>query len=224
MTKTIESFGWRKKRAQRIMRVLQRLFPKARTALRYRTPWELLVAVMLSAQCTDKRVNAVTKTLFKKYGTVRAFARVSQKELERAIYSTGFYRMKAEHIRESAKIICGRFDGNVPRTMEELLTLPGVARKTANIVLGIAFRKIEGIAVDTHVRRFALKFGLTDHDDPKRIERDLMALIPRREWLDFNHRLVEYGRVYCPARRHDCAAHPLTKIYPKAAGIWPKGK
>ncbi len=207
-----------------MIRVLKQLFPKAATALRYRTPWELLVAVMLSAQCTDARVNGVTKTLFKKYQNVRAFARVSQKELEHAIYSTGFYRMKAKHIRESAKMICERFGGKVPGTMNELLTLPGVARKTANIVLGIAFGTLEGVAVDTHVRRFALRFGLTNHTDPKRIERDLMEIVPRKEWLDFNHRLVEYGRAYCPARKHECKNHPLTKVYSKAARVWPKAR
>lgn len=204
--------------------VLKRLFPSAATVLRYRTPWELLVAVVLSAQCTDKRVNEVTKTLFKNYKNVRAFARVSQKELERAIYSTGFYRMKAKHLRETAKIICERHHGKVPHTMNELLVLPGVARKTANIILGVVFGKIEGLAVDTHVRRFALKFDLTSHTDPKRIERDLMNVVPRKEWLDFNHRLVEYGRHYCPARWHDCNNHLLTKVYPRAAKIWPKAK
>ncbi len=204
--------------------VLKNLFPSAATVLRYRTPWELLVAVVLSAQCTDTRVNEVTKTLFKKYKNVRAFAHVSQKELERAIYSTGFYRMKAKHLRGAANIICSRFRGKVPDAMEELLTLPGVARKTANIILGVAFGKIEGVAVDTHVRRFALRFDLTNHTDPKRIEEDLMKIVPRKEWLDFNHRLVEYGRHYCPARKHDCKNHPLTKIYPRAAGIWPRAK
>ncbi len=204
--------------------VLKRLFPSAGTVLRYRTPWELLVAVVLSAQCTDKRVNEVTKALFKKYKNVHAFARASRQELERAIYSTGFYKMKAQHLRNAARIIRDRFGGEVPRTMDELLMLPGVARKTANIILGVAFGRIEGVAVDTHVRRFALKFGLTSHTDPKRIERDLMRIVPRREWLDFNHRLVEYGRHYCPARRHDCKNHPLTKIYPRAGAIWPKAK
>lgn len=214
----------KKARVRKMIAVLKDLFPSARTVLRYRTPWELLVAVVLSAQCTDRRVNEVTKTLFKNYKSVRAFARVSQKELERAIYSTGFYKMKAKHLREAAKIICNRFNGKVPRTMDELLTLPGVARKTANIILGVAFGTIEGVAVDTHVRRFALKFDLTDHTDPKRIERDLMELVPRKEWLDFNHRLVEYGRRCCPARRHDCKNHPLTKVYPRATRIWPKAK
>ncbi len=224
MSSPQSSFLLRKTRARRMLRALKKLFPKAETELRYRTPWELLVAVMLSAQCTDKRVNEVTKTLFKKYGSVRAFAGASQKELERAVYSTGFYRMKAKHIRESAKMICKRFGGRVPGTMEELLALPGVARKTANIILGIVFGKLEGVAVDTHVRRFALKFGLTAHTDPKRIERDLMELVPRKEWLDFNHRLVQYGRDYCPARKHDCANHPLTKLYPEAAKIWPSAR
>lgn len=204
--------------------VLKKLFPSAGTVLRHHTPWELLVAVVLSAQCTDKRVNEVTKTLFKKYKNVRVFANVSQKDLERAIYSTGFYKMKAKHLRGAARIICDRFGGKVPRTMDELLTLPGVARKTANIILGVAFGRIEGVAVDTHVRRFALKFNLTNHTDPKRIEKDLMKIVPQKEWLDFNHRLVEYGRYYCPARRHDCKDHPLTKVYSRAGKIWPKAK
>lgn len=214
----------RSTRARALNRVLMKLYPTPVIALNYSNTWELLVAVILSAQCTDARVNMVTASLFKTYRTVEAFATVTQAELERAIYSCGFYRSKAKNIRGAARRVLDTFKGEVPRTMEELLTIPGVARKTANVVLSNAFGVHAGIAVDTHVRRFAIRFGLSDYTDPKRIERDLMEIMPQTEWWGFNHRLVQYGRDFCPARAHACADHPLTKVYPLAAQIWPKAR
>jgi endonuclease III len=209
-------------RARAMNRILRKLFPDTRIELTHGSTWELLVAVQLSAQCTDARVNQVTPALFKKYRTIRAYARAPQEEMERLIFSTGFYRNKARNIRAAAQRILDIYGGRVPERMSELLTLPGVARKTANVVLSNAFGRHEGIAVDTHVRRFALRFDLTDFTDPVRIERDLMELMPQRDWWGFNHRLVLYGRHVCPARKHDCDVHPLTPIYPKAAKIWPR--
>jgi endonuclease-3 len=212
----------RKERVRAMNTILRKLYPKPEIALNHSNTWELLVAVVLSAQCTDEWVNKVTTSLFKKYPTIKAYAQASQEEMERAVYQCGFYRNKAKNIRGAAKVVLEQFGGVVPRTMEELLTIPGVARKTANVVLSNAFQIHEGIAVDTHVRRFAIRFDLTDHKDPIRIERDLKEIMPKSEWWYFNHRLVHYGRDYCPARKHDCAGHPLTKVYPQANTMWPK--
>jgi len=214
----------RKKRAQQINQMLKRLYPNAAIALKYTNNWELLVSVVLSAQCTDERVNAVTKKLFKKYKTIDDYAKAKQAVIEKNIYQTGFYRNKAKNIITAAKMIKKDFGGTVPDTMESLLKIPGVARKTANIVLSNAFGKNEGIAVDTHVRRFAIRFDLSDYTDPVRIERDLMELIPKKDWHQFNHALVLYGREACPARKHDCSTHPLTRVYPLAATMWPKAR
>ncbi len=219
---TSEQLKIRKVRAKKIALVLAKLFPKASIALTYRTNWELLVAVELSAQCTDKKVNEVTKELFKKYRTLDDYVRAKPSEFEQDIRATGFYRNKARNVLAAAKIVKEKFHGKIPRTMEEILTIPGVARKTANVVLGNAYGVVEGIAVDTHVRRLALKLGLTDHDDPVKIERDLMEIFPKKDWFKLTYWLIEYGRHVCPARPHDCANHPLTKIYPPAAHIWPK--
>lgn len=212
----------RKKRAQKLFKKLRELFPDARIMLRYNNPWELLVAVMLSAQCTDKKVNEVTEKLFKKYKTIRAYATAPLKQFENDIYQTGFYHTKTKHIIATAQIILVQHNGKVPQTMEELIKLPGVARKTANIILGNAFGIVEGIAVDTHVRRFALKFGLSRHRDTNKIEKDLMEIIPQKEWLVASYLMIEYGRRICPARKHDCINHPLSKLYPPAARMWPK--
>ena len=203
---------------------LSRLYPKPRIALKYSSTWGLLVSVVLSAQCTDERVNIVTKKLFKMYKSVDDYARARRTTFEQDIYQTGFYKNKAKNIIGAAKIVLNDFGGNVPDTMEELLTLPGVARKTANIILSTAFGKNEGIAVDTHVRRFVIRFDLSDYIDPVRIERDLMDIVPKKDWGKFNHSLVLYGREVCPARKHDCIKHPLTKIYPMAANVWPKAR
>ncbi len=196
----------------KIIAKLKKLFPQTKTALNYSTAWELLVAVILSAQCTDKTVNKVTEKLFKKYKTLDNYANARQKEFEQDIRSTGFYRNKAKNILASAKLIRDKYIGKIPNTMEQLLKLPGVARKTANIILYLVHGKIEGVAVDTHVRRLSKLYGLTDNDDPIKIEKDLMAIIPKKEWMDFTFRMIDYGRAYCPAHPHNHANCPLTKI------------
>ncbi|MBI2123862.1 MAG: endonuclease III [Candidatus Wildermuthbacteria bacterium] len=206
----MDSLKERKKRAERIVAVLRKLFPSAKIVLKYRNNWELLVSVILSAQCTDKKVNEVTEKLFKKYKSFADYVKADPKEFEQDIRSTGFYRNKARNILAIARILPQRFGGKVPRTMKELVTLPGVARKTANVVLGNAYGVIEGIAVDTHVIRLSRKFGLTQHKDPVKIEQDLMKLIPQKDWFFFTYGMIEYGRKICPARRHDCRNHPLS--------------
>lgn len=214
----------RKARVKKMNAVLQTLYPEAKIALNYSTDFECLVAVQLSAQCTDARVNQVTKSLFKKYKTITDYARASQAEMEKAVYQTGFFRNKAKNIRAAARMIIDEFDGELPRTIDEMLRIPGVARKTANVVLSTLYGIHVGIAVDTHVRRFAIRFDLSDFTDPVRIEKDLMQIMPPSLWWGFNHRLVNYGRDYCKAHKHDCSLHPLTLLYPKANTIWPKAR
>lgn len=192
----------RKQKAREVVRKLKKLFPQAKIALNYANNWELLVAVILSAQCTDKMVNVVTAKLFKKYRKLDDYVEANQKEFEQDIHSTGFYHNKAKNILAAAKIIKEKYNGKIPKTMQEMLSLPGVARKTANVVLGNAYGIVEGIAVDTHVKRLAKKLGFTDHTDPNKIEKDLMALLPKKEWFDFTYRLIEYGRKFCPAKPH----------------------
>ena len=209
-------------RVKKMNRVLRKLYPNPKIALNYSNIWELLVAVQLSAQCTDERVNKVTEELFKRYLTIEDYTKATQLGMEKSVYRCGFYRNKAKNIRGAAKMILSIYNGSVPRTMEDLLKIPGVARKTANVVLSNGFQIHEGIAVDTHVRRFAIRFDLTDYRDPVRIERDLMKIMPKEEWWGFNHRLVHYGRDVCKARKHDCANHPLTKSYSKANSSWPR--
>ncbi len=211
-------------RAGKIASLLAKLFPDAKIALKYKSNWELLVSVILSAQCTDAMVNKVTDKLFKKYRTLTAYTEVKPLYMEQDIRSIGFYRNKTKNILAAAKKIKDEFGGKVPSTMEELLTIPGVARKTANVVLSNAFGINEGIAVDTHVRRFAIRFNLSDYTDPVRIEKDLMELLPKSQWNKITYGLIEYGRQICPARKHDCNQHPLTKIYPDAVNIWPQSK
>ena len=181
--------------------------------LRYSSPWELLVAVMLSAQCTDRMVNIVTKKLFKKYKILEDYINASPKEFERDIFSTGFYRAKTKHILVTAKIIKNKYKGKLPHTMNEMIKLPGVGRKTANVVLGNAFGVVEGIAVDTHVIRITRVLELTKHINPEKIEKDLMKIVPQKEWLHFTYLLIEYGRKYCPAIKHDHANCPLTILF-----------
>jgi endonuclease-3 len=211
-------------RVKKMIKVLKRIFPESKIALNYSNDWEMLVAVVLSAQCTDKRVNQVTQTLFKKYKTLNDYVRADLAEFEQDIKPTGFYRNKAKNILAAAKRVQEDFGGELPRTMDDMLTIPGVARKTANILLYQAYGVNEGIAVDTHIRRFAIRFDLTDHTDPKRIERDLMEIVPRRDWFEGTHRLVTYGQEICPARKHDCSQHPLTDVYLEAASVWPKAR
>ena len=207
----------RKKRALKILAKLKRLFPHAKIVLKYRTSWELLVAVVLSAQCTDKKVNEVTEKVFKKYRTPDAYVRASAsrrtiKQFERDIRPTGFYRAKTKNILAAAKVVKGKFNGKIPRTMEEIWTIPGVGRKSANVILGNAYGVVEGIAVDTHVHRLARKLGLSGHDNPEKIEQDLMRLFPKKDWFKLTYMLIEYGRKYCTARPHNHDACPLSKI------------
>ncbi len=211
----------RRERALLINQALKKLFPDAKIALNYGNHWELLVAVALSAQCTDKMVNEVTSRLFKKYPRLEDYVAADPKEFEEDIRQTGFFRNKTKNILAAAKIVRDRFGGKVPQKMEDLLSISGVARKTANIIQGNAFGIVEGIAVDTHVRRLSIKLGLTDAKDPVKIEKDLMQLLPEEEWFGFTYRMIDYGRQICPARKHDCREHPLTQIYPPAADRWP---
>ncbi len=205
----------RKKKARAMDRALKKLFPDAKITLRYSNNWELLVAVMLSAQCTDSMVNKVTTTLFKKYTTLNDYVRANPKEFENDIRSTGFYRNKTKNILAAAKLITKKFNGKVPRAMDEIVTIPGVARKTANIVLGNAYGVVEGIAVDTHVKRFAHVYGLSYHTNTDKIEQDLMRLIPKKDWFGFTYRVIEYGRKYCPARPHNHSECPLISAMKK---------
>lgn len=204
----------RKKRIKEIIKILRKEYPQPRTALNYRTPLELLVATILAAQCTDERVNKVTPGLFQKYPSVEALARARQEELENDIRSTGFFRNKARSIIGLANKLVSEYGGRVPDTMEELIKLPGVARKTANIVLSSAFRKAEGIAVDTHVRRLSERLGLSRQSDPDKIERDLMEIVPREDWLDFNFLLVDHGRKVCQARKPLCPQCAIKHLCP----------
>jgi endonuclease-3 len=209
-----QSEAGKDRRARKALQSLKKLFPRGKTALRFSNPWELLVAVMLSARCTDKKVNEVTEKLFRKYRKLDDYLRADAEEFEREIKPTGYYKEKAKRILNAAQVIKTRFGGRVPRAMEAMLQIPGVGRKTANIVLGAGYGVVEGIAVDTHVSRLARVLGLTDETDPDKIEEDLMKLIPKSEWLEFSFRLVEYGRQYCPARRHDHANCPLSRVLP----------
>jgi len=203
----------KKKLFEKINKELKRIYPKAKIALNFSNPWELLVAVILSAQTTDKKVNEITEKLFKKYKTIDDYAKANLKEFENDIKGVNYYKNKAKFILENAKIIKEKFGGKVPKTMEELLQLKGVARKTANIVLSVAYNIYEGIAVDTHVKRLTRLLGLTKETKPEKIEKDLMAIIPKGpEWRDFPLRLIQYGREYCPAKKHDHKNCPLTKI------------
>jgi endonuclease III len=199
-----------------IIAELRRLYPDAKCSLNFTNPLELLVATQLSAQCTDERVNIVTVNLFKKYRSVEEYATVSQEELEIDIKSTGFYRNKAKNLRGAAQRLITSYGGEVPRTMEELLTLPGVARKTANVVLGNAYVVVVGFVVDTHIGRLARRFGWTTSEDPARVEQDLMRIIPRKDWLDLSHMLIYHGRAVCTARKPSCATCTLADLCPSA--------
>jgi endonuclease-3 len=208
-----ESSPARRERTLRIVRGLRRAYPEARCALHFESPFQLLVATILSAQCTDAMVNRVTTELFPKYGTPEALAGADPAEVERLVKRTGFFRQKALSIQSAARDIVERFGGEVPGTMEELLTLRGVARKTANVVLGNAFG-VPGLTVDTHMKRVSRRLGLTQQEDPVKIERDLAELVPRREWTDFSHRVIHHGRVCCGARAPRCEACPVREECP----------
>ncbi|WP_456430965.1 endonuclease III [Thermosulfuriphilus sp.] len=205
-----------RKRLEKVLDILKKTYPKAKIALKFSNPLELLVATVLSAQCTDERVNQVTRELFKKYPTVSAYVEAPLEELEQDIKPTGFYRNKARNIKEAARIILQDFGGQVPRTMEEMLRLPGVARKTANIVLANAYGVVEGIPVDTHVRRVSQRLGFTKEKDPNKIEKDLMAIIPREDWARIPYIFIDHGRKVCKARKPRCQDCPVKDLCPSA--------
>ncbi len=206
-------------RARRLCRGLAKLYPDAHCALHYQNPLQLLIATILSAQCTDVRVNLVTPALFARYPNAQAFADADLGELEKAIQSTGFFRNKAKNIQACCRLIALQHGGRVPATMEELVPLPGVGRKTANVILGNAFG-VPGITVDTHVGRLSRRMGLTKHEDPVKVERDLMDLVPQKDWTMFSHRMIFHGRQVCAARTPDCEGCALAKDCPKI-GITP---
>lgn len=195
---------------------LRHLYPDAKCSLNFSNPLELLIATQLSAQCTDERVNLVTLDLFQKYRSDEDYATTSQEELEQDIRSTGFYRNKAKNIRAACQRLITNYDGEVPRTMADLLTLPGVARKTANVVLGNAFGIVEGFVVDTHIGRLARRFGWTTNEDPVKVEQDLMRLVPQHDWLDLSHLMIFHGRAICLARKPLCEQCALAKLCPSA--------
>ena len=203
-----------KEKVKKILRLLKKKYPEPKTALRSGTPFELLAATMLSAQATDVHVNRVTEKLFEKYKTIRDYAEARPGEFEKDVSSINFYRNKARNIQNSARMIIQEYGGKVPKTMEELLRLPGVARKTANIVLSNAFGINEGIAVDTHVKRLSGRLGLTKHSDPKKIEQDLMPITPRKEWSNLSHLLIFHGREVCIARKPHHAECVLFDLCP----------
>jgi len=203
-----------RRRAQKVLAALAELYPDAHCALDHQTPIQLLVATILSAQCTDARVNLVTPTLFARYKTVRDFAEANPRELERLIASTGFFRNKARNIIACCRAILDRHNGEVPGTLEELVQLPGVGRKTANVILGNAFG-VPGITVDTHVGRLSRRLGLTAHADPVKVEFDLMDVIPEADWTMFSHRLIFHGRRVCAARGPDCAGCTMRPFCPR---------
>jgi endonuclease-3 len=219
---TPKKLAERKERIQKLNTALKKLFPKAEIELNFSNTLELLIAVQLSAQSTDKNVNKITEKLFKKYKTLDDYVHAgktqkARNEFERDIFASGFYRAKAKNILGAVEMIKHEFDGEVPGTIEELLRLPGVARKTATVVLSTAFDVIAGITVDTHVIRFVQRYDLSDYKDAVRIERDLMQLLPKKEWAHFTHRVIHYGRYLAPARMYDTSKDPLVKIYPPAA-------
>ncbi len=207
-------------RVRQIIAGLDRLYPDVTCALTHRSAWELLVATILSAQCTDVRVNMVTPVLFEKYPTVQDFAALEPEQLEPDIRSTGFFRNKSKSVVGAARKVVADFGGSVPQTMDELLSLPGVARKTANVVLGTWFKKNEGVVVDTHVTRISRRLELTKQEDPRKIEEDLMRIIPRERWTDFSHEVIWHGRKLCVARGPKCADCGLEKLCHAADKTW----
>jgi endonuclease-3 len=209
-------------RIQTILNGLDHAYPKAQCALNHSNPLELLIATILSAQCTDARVNLVTRDLFRKYPSARDYATTSQEALEKDIHSTGFYRNKAKSIRGACAMILEKFGGAVPDSMGELLQLPGVARKTANVVLGVAYGKAEGIVVDTHVSRISRRLDLCHSESPENIERDLMEIIPRNRWISFSHQVILHGRAVCKARHPLCSACSIETVCESEEKTLPK--
>ncbi len=211
-----EPYDNKKKRAKQIITRLRKKYPDSKVALTFSNPWELLVAVILSAQCTDKKVNEVTPILFARYKTIDEYVHADKKEFQSIIHSTGFYRAKTKNILATANIVKEKFNGNVPRTMDQLLTLRGVARKTANVVLGNAYNVVDGIAVDTHVIRLSQRLGLSSHTQPEKIEKDLMKLIPKKNWMNSTYLIIDHGRATCTAKDPRCDLCPIKKICPSA--------
>ncbi|HWP82072.1 MAG TPA: endonuclease III [Bacteroidota bacterium] len=211
-----ESLSQRQQRCRKIISKLKKEYPGATTALEHGNPLQLLIATILSAQCTDERVNRVTPALFAKYRNVADFANADQRELEQEIRSTGFYRNKAKNIIACSRMILEHYQGRVPEKMEELLSLPGVGRKTANCVLGGAFGRAEGVVVDTHVERLSQRFGLTKETTPEKIEVDLMKVVPKREWYHFSNLLISHGRAICNARKPNCPECVIQNLCPSS--------
>ncbi|NNM83680.1 endonuclease III [Candidatus Parcubacteria bacterium] len=214
----------RRKRAKKIVAYLKKAYPTPKSELAYRTPFQFVVAVILSAQCTDKAVNRLTTTLFKKYKTAKDFAEAPGALFSKEISTIPLFRNKAKAIIGVARLVQEKHRGRVPQTEAELIALPGIGYKTAHVILGELYDVWEGIATDTHVKRFAKRFDLTSQTDPTKISKDLEALISKRDWKYVNNGLVLYGRYVCSARPHDCREHPLTKLWPPAVGRWPKAK
>ncbi|MGB6680839.1 MAG: endonuclease III [Candidatus Bathyarchaeia archaeon] len=212
----ISSVSVERGRINRILNILSKAYPDAKIALHFSNPLEMLVSTILSAQCTDERVNLVTKDLFKKYKTPEDYAKSEINELEAMIRSTGFYRSKAKNIRNACQIIVEKFDSKVPRTMNELTSLPGIGRKTANIILSNSYGVIEGIAVDTHVARVSKRLELTNAKEPDKIEQDLMKLIKKESWVSFTYQMIEHGRKICNARKPLCNQCLLKRLCPSA--------
>jgi endonuclease-3 len=202
----------RRARLKKILATLDKMYPEATCALHHHNAWELLVATILSAQCTDRRVNMVTPGLFRKYPTIRDFANAKQEELAQDIRSTGFFNNKAKSVIGAARKILSDFGGEVPREIDQLLTVPGAARKTANVVLGTAFGIASGVVVDTHVQRIARRLDLTKETDPGKIEKDLMKIVPQEKWILFSHQLIHHGRALCVARNPKCAECALAPL------------
>jgi endonuclease-3 len=201
--------------ARKIAKVLARVYPAAVCALHHDNPFQLLVATILSAQCTDARVNKVTPALFAKYPSAEKLAQASQADVEELIRTTGFFRAKAKNLLGMAQKLVSDFQGKMPRTIEELTTLPGVGRKTANVLLGTAYGIASGVVVDTHVKRLSYRLGLTENTSPERVEQDLMKLLPEKEWVIFSHRLIHHGRQICTARKPKCPECPLLGLCPR---------
>jgi endonuclease-3 len=218
----MKKMGDRAVRARKVVAYLKRAYPKPKTELKYKTPFQLVVSVILSAQCTDKVVNRVTGSLYKKYKTPNDFARAETKVFQKEISSIPFFRNKTKAIIAAAKDVVNEHNGRVPKTAHELQNLPGVGYKTAHVVLGELFGIWEGIPTDTHVKRFAHRLDLSGNKDLKKISHDLESLVPKKDWKYVNNGLVLYGRYVCPARPHDCSLHPLTKLWPPSARRWPK--
>ncbi len=218
---TVDKLNERKERLKKLEAQLKLLYPDARIELKFKGAWQLLVAVQLSAQCTDRMVNKITEKLFKRYKTLEDYVEAGKTpegvaEFAHMVRASGYFNVKTKNILAAAKMIYEEFDGTVPKTIDELLRIPGVARKTATVVLSTAYKVIAGVTVDTHVIRFVHRYDLSDYKDPTRIERDLMELLPKEEWSKFTHRVIHYGRYLAPARKYDTSKDPLVKLYPPA--------